>query len=124
MSQIDDDGSVVSNHALHRINFQFSFADVKVTRRQFPVRLAFCATVHKSQGQKLKKIVVDFRTNFFSTGQVYVALSRTRKARDVLLFFHESDNDTPLRLPPIHPMPVIVKNPILKEVIEFVDGDS
>ena len=122
LSQIDDDGSVVSNHALHRIDFQFTFADVKVTRRQFPVRLAFCATVHKSQGQTLKKKVVDFRTNFFSPGQVYVALSRTRKARDVL--FHESDDDTPLRLPPIHSMPVIVQNPILKEAIEFVDGDS
>ena len=122
LSQIDDNGSAVSNHALHRIDFQITFADVKVTSRQFPVRLGVFDTVHKSQGQTLKTIVVDFRINFFFPRKVYSVLSRTQKAQSVLLF-HESDDDTPLRLPPIHPMPVIVKNPILKETIEFVQGD-
>ena len=50
-------------------------------------------------------------------------LSRTREARDVLLF-HESDDDTTFRLPAILLIPVIVKNPFLKEAIEFVEGDS
>ena len=44
---------------LHRIDFQFDFADLKVTRRQFPVRLAFAATMHKGQGKTLDKLVID-----------------------------------------------------------------
>ena len=121
VKQIDSDGRTISRHALHRIDFQFTFSDVKVTRRQFPVRLAFAATVHKAQGQTLKKVVVDFRTNFFAPGQVYVALSRARKAHDVLLL-HDLDDDLPLVHLSIHQMPVVVKNPVLKEAIEFVEG--
>ena len=45
-----DDGTYL-NELLHRIDFQFDFSDFKGTRRQFPVRLAFSATVHKAQGQ-------------------------------------------------------------------------
>jgi len=45
-------------------------------RKQFPVRLCFAMTVNKSQGQSLKKVGVDLRTDAFTHGQLYVALSR------------------------------------------------
>ena len=45
-----DDGTALTE-MLHRIDFQFDFSDFKGARRQFPVRLAFSATVHKAQGQ-------------------------------------------------------------------------
>jgi hypothetical protein len=45
-------------------------------RKQFPVRVCFAMTVNKSQGQSLKKVGVDLRTNAFTHGQLYVALSR------------------------------------------------
>jgi len=45
-------------------------------RKQFPVRLCFAMTVNKSQGQSLEKVGVDLRTDAFTHGQLYVALSR------------------------------------------------
>lgn len=42
---------------------------------QFPLRLAWAITVHKSQGMTFQRIVADL-ANSFSPGQVYVALSR------------------------------------------------
>jgi hypothetical protein len=49
-----------------------------VIRHQFPVRLAFAMTIHKSQGQSFEKIGIDFRRPAFGHGQTYVALSRTK----------------------------------------------
>lgn len=42
---------------------------------QYPVRLAWAVTIHKSQGLTFKKAVID-AGNAFAAGQVYVALSR------------------------------------------------
>ncbi|KAG5553295.1 hypothetical protein RHGRI_011230 [Rhododendron griersonianum] len=48
----------------------------EMTRRQFPVRLAYAMTINKLQGQSVKFVEVDLRTPVFSHGQLYVALSR------------------------------------------------
>jgi ATP-dependent DNA helicase PIF1 len=43
---------------------------------QYPLRLAWAVTIHKSQGKTFDKVVVDIGRGAFAHGQVYVALSR------------------------------------------------
>lgn len=43
---------------------------------QYPVKLAWAITIHKSQGQTFNKVIIDLGHGAFTHGQLYVALSR------------------------------------------------
>jgi ATP-dependent exoDNAse (exonuclease V) alpha subunit len=55
------------------------------TFRQFPLRLAWALTVHRSQGLTLDKVYIDLGRGTFAHGQTYVALSRCRTLEGMAL---------------------------------------
>jgi hypothetical protein len=54
------------------------------TFTQFPLRLAWAITIHKSQGLTFEKAIIDARDSF-AHGQVYVALSRCKSLGGMVL---------------------------------------
>ena len=61
---------------------------------QFPLRLAWAITIHKSQGLTFEKAIID-AADAFASGQVYVALSRCTSLEGIIL--HSMINNKSLR---------------------------
>jgi energy-coupling factor transporter ATP-binding protein EcfA2 len=94
VSAIDEDGGVVSvitedgseydveRELWENVRYKFNETEEKIeeeqigTYVQFPLRLAWAITVHKSQGLTFRRVNIDFTGGAFAGGQTYVALSR------------------------------------------------
>ena len=59
-------------------------AEVQGTFKQYPLRLAWAITIHKSQGLTFEHAIIDAQSSF-AAGQVYVALSRCKTLEGLIL---------------------------------------
>lgn len=55
------------------------------TFKQFPLKLAWAITIHKSQGKTFDKVAIDMGNGAFACGQTYVALSRCTTLEGITL---------------------------------------
>jgi len=59
--------------------------EVLGTFEQYPLRLAWAITIHKSQGKTFERVVIDLGRGAFEHGQTYVALSRCTTLEGIVL---------------------------------------
>lgn len=100
---IDEDGGLLYIHTedgeslqvqrdmWENIRYHFNEQEQKIEEEligtfvQFPIKLAWAITVHKSQGLTFKNVVIDFSGGVFAGGQAYVALSRCTRLEGITL---------------------------------------
>ncbi|TKX31164.1 ATP-dependent DNA helicase [Campylobacter aviculae] len=62
------------------------FVNTLASVSQFPIKLAYAITIHKSQGMSIEKLVCDI-DHIFENGQLYVALSRAINPNTLKIYF-------------------------------------
>ncbi len=60
-------------------------AEVIGTFTQYPIKLAWAITIHKSQGKTFERVIIDLGGGAFESGQTYVALSRCKRLSGIYL---------------------------------------
>ena len=88
--ECDDGPIMVGPITWENIRYQEEPLTGKITQEvlgtftQFPLRLAWAVTIHKSQGLTFDNVIID-AARAFASGQVYVALSRCRTLEGIVL---------------------------------------
>jgi len=63
------------------------------TFEQYPLKLAWAITIHKSQGLTFENVIIDLGSGAFANGQLYTALSRCRTLEGITLKRNIKAND-------------------------------
>ncbi|MCP4650778.1 MAG: AAA family ATPase [PVC group bacterium] len=89
--QIDEDMYEIPRMTWHNIKYRFDkeqdavIEEVEGTFMQYPIKLAWAITIHKSQGKTFDRVVINLGAGAFTHGQVYVALSRCSSLEGISL---------------------------------------
>jgi ATP-dependent exoDNAse (exonuclease V) alpha subunit len=87
----EDEVVTVLPHTWDVFRFSFDVQNKKLisetagTFTQYPLRLAWAITIHKSQGKTFDRVIIDTGSGTFASGQLYVALSRCKTLDGIVL---------------------------------------
>lgn len=107
----------VEREVWENIRYKFNEKEQKIEEellgvyKQFPIRLAWAITVHKSQGLTFKHVNIDFSGGVFAGGQTYVALSRCTALEGICL------------QEPIKPTDIFVRTDVLNFANHYNDNN-
>ena len=87
--KINEEIFVLEKATWQKYDYQLKDKTIKpkivATFSQYPLKLAWAATIHKCQGQTFEKVAIDLDAGSFTHGQTYVALSRATSLDGIYL---------------------------------------
>jgi ATP-dependent DNA helicase PIF1 len=94
-------------------------SELKGTFTQYPIKLAWAVTIHKSQGLTFDNVIIDVGSGAFVNGQMYTGLSRCRTLNGINLkrAIKKEDIISDKRIVTFHETEQLINS------IDFVDGD-
>jgi hypothetical protein len=85
----DNEGQTVTiPHITFKLRMPYG-KSYQLTRRQFPLRLAYAMTYNRSQSHTLPKVLLDITSPPFSHGQLYIALSHVGDYNNIRFYVTE-----------------------------------
>lgn len=79
---VEFDNGIV--HPIGKVDFEVKWKKKKYKRTQIPIKLAWCLTIHKSQGLTLGNVLANLHGSF-ECGQIYTVLSRVTSPKGLYI---------------------------------------